>query len=371
MTWPPESGRTVRYCLLPLLLIVVALTIGLVSGLGGAAAAGAGGAGMILLIVFLLLGGHRAYGWTGVAVFALTMYASAFGLEALSIATGIPFGFFEHNGESVKFLGVPPLVPLVYVIAGWTAWVLARQIIVGSDPLRGMSRLVVPLAAALILAGYDAVIDPIGGTIGKGWSYAHAGGLSGVPLTNFCGWIVTGFVGFTLFSLAEERLRTRRSAAIFGGRTGVLTGREGIADEQTGRKADGEAVRSGPAARLMLLVPAALWLGLALPSLFPFAHDYTGAVRVDASALAIADIHESAAIVALFSMVQPAVIAIGRVVSRPDRGELSRRKRIIRIEKRIPGMIGESGRMVMTAEGRQPSYHRCIGRQSSRTGRRT
>lgn len=318
MTWRPESERIVRRSLLPLVLIAAALTIGLVSGLSESAASEAGGPGMILLVVFLLFGAHRAYGWMGAAIFTLVMYATAFGFEALSIATGFPFGSFQHNAESFQLLGVPPMVPLVYAVAGWTAWVLARQILVGARPLRGVCRVVVPLAAAMILAGYDAVIDPVGGTIGKQWSYAHAGGLSGVPLTNFCGWIITGFVGFTLFSFVEERLLTRRWAEIFGGRSAVFAGHKEVVGEQVRSRVDGEAVQREPAARLMLLVPAALWLGMALPSLFPFAHDFTGTVRVDASTLAIADIHESAAVVALFSMVQPVVIAVGRVLSRPE-----------------------------------------------------
>jgi uncharacterized membrane protein len=288
----------VRWWGLPLAAIVLAFAAGLAAGLGPSGSTATGGAGMLLLCAFLLFGGHRAYGWAGVGMFVLTMYATAFALEALSIATGFPFGGFQHNGDALKILGVPPAVPLVYAIAGWTAWVLARQIIAGSAPLRGARRALVPLGAALILAGYDAVIDPVGGTIEGGWSYAHPGGLSGVPLTNFGGWILTGFVGFTVFSLFEERVRTEHAAGIFGG---------------TGEP----VVRGG---RLLLLVPAALWLGMALPSLFPFVHQFEGSVTAGASRLAIADIHESAAIVSLFSMVMPVVLAVGAVLGGPRGG---------------------------------------------------
>lgn len=261
--------------------MVLAVAVGMLGGLGDGAAASAGqGLGLVLLAAFLVVDSHRAHGWKGTASFAALLYLSAFAFEALSIATGFPFGHFRHNGDGLQIFGVPPAVPVVYAVVGWTAWVLARRIIAGEQPLRGAGRVLVPLAAALLLAGYDAVIDPFGGTIGGGWTYADPGGLSGVPLTNFYGWTVTGFVGFQLFALIEDRLRRREPD-------------------------DGRA---------WSMVPATLWLGLALPHLFPFAHDHSGTVVAGESTLAIADIHEAPAIVALFTMVLPAVVSIARAM---------------------------------------------------------
>jgi putative membrane protein len=93
---------------------------------------------------------HRAHRAT--FVFAV---AVAFVLEASSIATGFPFGFFVHNATGLKLLGVPPVVAISYAVIGWLAWALAR-LLVRQHPCDtgGLNRFTTPLVASFILTGY-------------------------------------------------------------------------------------------------------------------------------------------------------------------------------------------------------------------------
>jgi Carotenoid biosynthesis protein len=87
--------------------------------------------GMLGLILFLLAHGGLTYGWRGALGFFACAYPVAFASEALSIATGFPFGSFTHDGPGLQILGVPPTVPIVYGVAGYVAWSIARLVIVG------------------------------------------------------------------------------------------------------------------------------------------------------------------------------------------------------------------------------------------------
>jgi putative membrane protein len=252
--------------------------------------------GMLGLILFLVVHGSLTYGLRGAVDFLLCVYPVAFAFEALAIATGFPFGFFTHNSPGLHILGVPPTVPVVYAVAGYVAWSIARLVIVGDRPGRliGSARFSVPPVAALVLAGYDAVTDPGGATVGRQWSYGDPSGLFGVPLTNFLGWVVTGWVAFQLFALLAPPAR-----------------RIGLAS----------------------VLPPVVWLAVYLPSVGTFvtgvSADPTDAVAVAGRTFLVADIQESAVIVGMFSMGTPALMALACVLlardtaDAPDRGPVS------------------------------------------------
>jgi uncharacterized membrane protein len=240
--------------------------------------------GMLGLVLFLLAHGGLTYGWRGALGFFACAYLVAFAFEALAIATGFPFGFFTHDGPGPEILGVPPTVPIVYGVAGYVAWSIARLVIVADRPGRliGPARFVVPPVAALVLAGYDAVIDPGGATVEGRWSFGDPGGLFGIPLTNFLGWVVTGWVAFQLFALLGPPAR-----------------------------------RIGPAS----VLPPVVWLGVYLPSVVTFATGSAGpadAVTVAGRTFLVADIQETAVIVGMFSMGIPALMALACVLAGRD-----------------------------------------------------
>jgi uncharacterized membrane protein len=236
--------------------------------------------GMLGLILFLVAHGGLTYGLRGVLLFFACAYPVAFAFEALAIATGFPFGYFTHDAPGPEILGVPPTVPIVYGVAGYVAWSIARLVIVGdrAGRLTGPARVVVPPVAALVLAGYDAVIDPAGATVEGRWSYGDPSGLFGVPLTNFLGWVVAGWVAFQLFALLGPSAR-----------------------------------RIGPAS----VLPPAVWLGVFAPSVVAFLTAPAGpadAATVAGRTFLVADIQETAVIVGMFSMGIPALMALACVL---------------------------------------------------------
>lgn len=249
----------------------------------GAARAAAGGVQGLALLVFVLLHGSLSNGWKGFAAFAGVSLAVSFALEASSIAGGFPFGFYVHNISGPKPLGVPLTVPVGYLALGWLAWCVAR-VIVRERPgdAGGLNRFTTPVVASLILAGYDFAYDPIGGTVLGMWTYRSPSGQFGVPLSNFFGWILTGWVFFQLFALVERRFPARRT----------------VAD------------------RRLWLAPCLIWLGSALQYPILLAHAPAGVVSRGGRTFVIADVYEACLIASLFTVVFVALLAIFRLYGR-------------------------------------------------------
>ena len=176
--------------------------------------AAASGFGGLALLATVLIHAWLSNGWRGCLVFFVLALAVSFGLEASSIAHGFPFGFYVHNLPGPKPLGVPPYVPLGYGVLGWIAWSVARLIVrVRPHDATGVNRFTTPIVAAFILAGYDFSYDPIGSTVLHMWTYRNPSGYFGVPLSNFAGWLFTGWVIFQLFALVEARFPPRHIGA--------------------------------------------------------------------------------------------------------------------------------------------------------------
>jgi uncharacterized membrane protein len=248
---------------------------------GSTGAAWAGATQGLLLVLIVVIHGSLSYGWKGFGTYVGIVGIASFLLEACSIATGFPFGFYHHQGAPGPApLGVPVTVMMGYVALGWFAWTLAR-LIVRQTPwiTTGIERFVTPVVGGFILAGFDYPLDPIGSTVRDMWVYHHPSGQFGVPLTNYLGWIFTGWISFQLFAFAEPGFQA--SPAV------------------TQRK--------------FWLLPTVMWLGIALqyPIMFAVAPD--GIVELGSSRFVIADIFEAAVAASLFSMVFVVLIALARL----------------------------------------------------------
>ena len=69
---------------------------------------------------FVFLHASLAYGWKGMLLLAASAFGIALGWESLSIATGFPFGFFEHTDEFGAKIGTVPIaVALGYFLYGY------------------------------------------------------------------------------------------------------------------------------------------------------------------------------------------------------------------------------------------------------------
>ncbi|WPB82538.1 carotenoid biosynthesis protein [Archangium violaceum] len=248
--------------------------------------AGAGSVGLasglqaLSMILFVATHASLSNGWRGFGVFFAFALVVAFLLEASSIATGFPFGFYVHNVAGPKPLGVPPHVAIGYAILGWLAWTLAR-LIVRQHPCDagGFNRFTTPLVASFILTAYDYAYDPIGSTVLGMWSYRYPSGYFGVPLSNFLGWMFTGWVFFQLFALVESRFPPEREAV---SRVGYW------------------------------LLPCLVWAASAAQYPIKLAYAPAGSVTVGGRTFVTADVYEAAVVAALLTMVFAAVTAAFR-----------------------------------------------------------
>lgn len=155
----------------------------------------------LALLGFVSLHAMLAYGWRGAALLAASAFTIALALENLSIATGIPFGFFEHTEVfGAKIGAVPIAVALGYFLFGYPAWMLAR-IVLG----RVAPRWAIPIVAAIIVTQFDLTHDPVGATANGFWHFRDVSGINGVPLGNFIGWLVTSGSIFLVWSLFSKR----------------------------------------------------------------------------------------------------------------------------------------------------------------------
>ncbi|HMU41279.1 MAG TPA: carotenoid biosynthesis protein [Pseudomonadota bacterium] len=110
------------------------------------------------------------------------------GMELLGTMTGLPFGRYSYTGLlGPKILGhVPVVLPLSWFAVYYPALLLAVRIT--------GNRTGTALCAALVLTLWDVPMDPASTTGFASWVWHQTGPYYGMPLTNWMGWILTGWM---------------------------------------------------------------------------------------------------------------------------------------------------------------------------------
>jgi len=160
-----------------------------------------------VVLVIAGLHGRERYGLKNLGIFFLVTWAISLFFEALSIHTGLPFGVhFHYTVESFSLFGVPLIIIFAYFGTGYFSWMLSH-VFTGqfSKKLEGKWIFVVPLIAAFILVMWDLGLDPILSTVLSLWVWESPGPYFGVPILNFVGWFVIGFIFYQLFALYLSR----------------------------------------------------------------------------------------------------------------------------------------------------------------------
>ncbi len=148
-------------------------------------------AAFVLVLWFPSLGILQNWlGWKRAALLLGALGAFAVGIETFAILTGWPYGHFSYGDKiGAKFFGVVP----------WTVPFSWPPLVLGAIALASRLAPKRPLlAATLILIAFDLVLDP-GAVQQKFWFYKAGGAFYGVPFSNFCGWILSGFAGAWIF----------------------------------------------------------------------------------------------------------------------------------------------------------------------------
>jgi putative membrane protein len=138
-------------------------------------------------------------GWKRAAVLLAVLGVFAILIETFAIRTGWPYGHFAYGAKiGGKVFGVVP----------WTVPFSWPPLVLGAIALAGRiapRRLL--LVGVLILLSFDLVLDP-GAVQQKFWLYQSGGWYYGVPLSNFCGWLLSGCIGVWLFQKFSSRQTT-------------------------------------------------------------------------------------------------------------------------------------------------------------------
>ena len=153
-------------------------------------------------------------------------FAVAFAAEYASTRVGVPFGLYHYTGATrgiELYLGnVPFFDSLSFPFLAYASFCLARRVL---GPV-GRGRMT--LLAGVLMMLLDVVIDPLAVRgdrwfLGRIFYYAEAGVYFGVPLSNFAGWLIVGWVtvgGYLAVRDASraKRARSARAGDVAGGR---------------------------------------------------------------------------------------------------------------------------------------------------------
>jgi putative membrane protein len=134
---------------------------------------------------------YYLYGWLGASrasLILLSMSVLPTLVEAAAVLTGFPYGAFHYSDAlGYKVLNVVP----------WSVAFAYLPILLGSyavaKALDGGSRLRAAAMSSLLVVAVDLVVDP--GAVAQGlWVWVEDGAYYGVPLINYGGWLLTGFI---------------------------------------------------------------------------------------------------------------------------------------------------------------------------------
>ncbi|MEO6847617.1 MAG: carotenoid biosynthesis protein [Chthoniobacterales bacterium] len=155
-------------------------------------------------LFFALLHGGRRYGFRGIAVFLVVCLVISNILENIGVLSGFPFGHYHYTDTlGWKIYKVPVMIGCAYFGTGYLAWVLAN-ILLGDSADHCRSRLALvgmPVIAAFMMVSWDVCMDPIMSTVAKCWIWRDGGGYFGVPFCNYLGWYFTVYVFYQVYAL--------------------------------------------------------------------------------------------------------------------------------------------------------------------------
>jgi putative membrane protein len=164
----------------------------------------------VILLAFSLWHASSTLGIRLTAVFFAITAVTSWTFEEVGVVSGLVYGPYHYTSALGPWLGsVPVLIPLAWFMMVYPSYVIANLVVDGR-PIgsTGGRRHVVGLAllGALLMAGWDLVVDPLfSGSMVRAWVWERGGPWYGVPLQNYLGWIVTTFTIYLLYRSVERR----------------------------------------------------------------------------------------------------------------------------------------------------------------------
>lgn len=182
----------------------------------------------IFLLVYLL-GCSLHLGLKRALFFCIAGYFLTWLSEYSSIHNGFPYGYYRYIGvtksEELWVFGVPFMDSLSYVFLSYASFSMAVMVLSPLKRVKGFiyafetrknrNSLSVTFLGALFMTYLDIIIDPVAlrgdkWFLGRIHEYPGGGVYFGVPISNFAGWFVVGFIlVFTLQKLDVYLTRTK------------------------------------------------------------------------------------------------------------------------------------------------------------------
>lgn len=161
------------------------------------------------LTLFVIFHGSYRYRWESMIVFISLAFIVSWGMETLSIKTGIPFGNYYYTNLLGAKAGVVPWgIMLAYFFTGYIAWTISTIFFKEYGTVISKKRIVlIPLFASLIMVIWNICFEPIMSTIEGNWIWVNGGGFFGVPITNFLGWFLTSYIIFQIFAVFNIKMK--------------------------------------------------------------------------------------------------------------------------------------------------------------------
>ena len=132
---------------------------------------------------------------------ALVIAFFSYGVEALGVNTGFPFGQYHYTG--VLFPVLPGGVPLPVVFAWLMIIIAVRSLTVRPPLLVGGRWIISTLVSALLATLLDLVLEPVAFHLERYWIWLAPGNINfyGIPLVNFVAWFVVSLLLISLVNL--------------------------------------------------------------------------------------------------------------------------------------------------------------------------
>lgn len=170
-----------------------------------------------LLLVFSLFHGSALWGRRRLALFFGLAVVLSWALEEMGVVTGWIYGGYHYQNMPAPWIGhVPLLIPLAWFMMLYPSTVIAHLIDTGDPDPRSQSLgddVWLAFLAGMVMTAWDLVMDPVMVAHGM-WVWETPGPYFGVPVQNYVGWTVTGFLIVLLTRLVWRRMDGDRPVGV-------------------------------------------------------------------------------------------------------------------------------------------------------------
>ncbi len=161
-------------------------------------------------------------------LFTVLAFGIAFAAEYSSTRNGFPFGYYTYidttRDRELWFSNIPFLDPISFSFLSYVSYTLSLFLwcplkkrgwdirLAATNAVKHSWRVI--LTGAVLMMMLDVVIDPVSFLgdrwfLGQIYTYKEQGEYFNIPLTNFAGWFVVGFVILFIFTRIDAWLMRR------------------------------------------------------------------------------------------------------------------------------------------------------------------